>query len=346
MNTLKDQLRKLYIEEEGSSFEKLDFKKREKKKKVEKIPEVDTKSEIKTPAFTASVAEIFDDYAKDFVVAYRQELGLKPVGFPSVFSTDDFKDTTLDDKGRVAFPRPIIRDYSKVPGLKLGQLLTHCASDDRDRDLPPGAYVIVGAPAAGKSLLMSHFHNQLKDYAVTPLLIKEPVNQELRAKGIRPANDWADISELLGLAFTDESDIITIDSFRFLEAISRYPAKSGGVMGGLGLYATDFDAYAADCGKRLFVIFTLGNDDARTKEEVVKTLVGATAGVFYPYPPSEGRTETGLSGWYSLRYGDRARKEFQVDVGFEVTGSRKVKTLKETEQSRVAEDIDNLTERT
>lgn len=250
---------------------------------------------------------------------------------------------------RILLPTKELIPNEKVKSLKLKQLFTfdHLGDDYVERELDPGAYVIVGRPASGKSALgRGAMMSLIKEgYSVAYLNVMEPLSRAMRAAGCSSAILDVEIRAALNALFRCDADILYIDSLRFLAAISRYPARTGGIPGGLELYATVFDEAAARLGKRIFLIITTSDSREMTNELYTVLMQGAVQGVIIPKTLVAEDIGTLLGqGEITLRGADRTRTPFTVQLDAPVSLSVGRETIERLRKGTTNENVvDSLT---
>lgn len=286
-----------------------------------------------------------------YATAKREWRGINFNAFSN--ETKNYAEYPLSDSRhnpmRIFLPTRELVTNNEVKSLKLKQLFhfDHIGDDYIERELDPGAYVIVGRPASGKSALgRGAMVSLIKEgYSVAYLNVMEPLSREMRAAGCASAILDVEIRAALNAIFRCDSDILYIDSLRFLAAISRYPARTGGIPGGLELYATVFDEAAARLGKRLFLIITTSDSREMTNELYTVLMQGAVQGVIIPRTliAEDIGTLTG-QGEITLRGADRTRTPFTVQLDAPVSLSVGRETLERLKKGTTNEQVvDSLT---
>lgn len=218
--------------------------------------------------------------------------------------------------------------------LKVRDILPGISQDLQDRSLEPGAYIIIGGPMSGKTLLGTSIYGKLRQNLerekMAYLQAFEPRNMTIDdSKNVQPLVLWPDISCALTALFNDRSTThFLVDSLRFLNADSAYPAKSKAVNAGLEVYATQLNYLCESFGKVGFFILSTSDSDRSVTDVYKSLLVGSCQGILVPSPLSATQIGTRKGfGEISLRNGNREYREFSFDThvaleGFHLNESR------------------------
>lgn len=203
---------------------------------------------------------------------------------------------------------PSIKPKEPV-SLKLSDVLPLTSEFDgaeiSSRTLLPGAYIILGGPMSGKSLLINSLFDHLTrntDAKTCLLHCMEPSTNEQQS-----LLTWSEISLGLSALLYCDKDVIAVDSLRFLNAASPYPAKRGGINSGLEIYATQLNELCVRANKIGFFIISTSDMSRQVTETYQALLVGSTQGIIVPgriNPDAFGKSTAPIE--VSLRNGDRS----------------------------------------
>lgn len=193
-----------------------------------------------------------------------------------------------------------------------------------DRQLIPGAYVVIGGPKSGKSALIDSIKAEFSgmDISLGYLSIFEPTPLDMiETEELSSLTLWEEIEEGLSCAFMSDLEVILIDSLRFLNAASPYPAKAKGINSGLEIYATLLNSIAERSGKIIFAVLSTSDTDPDITRLYQALMVGSAQGIIAPsrLQSTQIGTKRG-EGEVSLRNGSRENQSFQFNTKEVITG--------------------------
>lgn len=199
---------------------------------------------------------------------------------------------------------------------------------NEERWFLPGAYIIIAGPRAGKTVLAQFIHSQLQklNKRIAPYLnCLEPHVQTESEETVLSAFTWEEISLALTSYLSNEKfDIFVIDSLRFLNAASRYPAKAKGINSGLEIYATQLNQMCVHANKIGFFVLSTSDSDYQITEIYQNLLIGSAQGLIIPkrLKASQIGTQKG-EGQISLRGGSREFVDFFFDTDQPIEGLKR-----------------------
>lgn len=314
------------------------------------IPAVEAKEMLDDPESRLLNAVFRNREAQDCVHTLTRWLYKKAdvecKGWQSVLSSEDTFSYALTKDG-MAISLPTKQIASEVKELQVRHLFNfdQVSEEFLSRNLEPGAYVIVGRPASGKSTLGQAAMKSLikAGFSVAAANLMEPISLEMRKFGCVAAIGEQEIAECINILISSDADVIYIDSLRFLAAISKFPARPGGIPGGLDLYATVLDEAAARVGKRAFLVITTNDSRAEVNETYAILMQGAVQGIIVPseMTASDVGTLQGR-GEFSLRGADRTRIPFSATLDSPITLPIGLETLHRVKREQGASEINEV----
>lgn len=212
-------------------------------------------------------------------------------------------------------PLSIRKPKNKIPVSLIDSRLNEVYSSS-NQTLNPGFYGILGRPNAGKSVLLEHLSSSFKTQRgvkVAKIKALEPLIPEELEAGVVSFVTAKEVSIALGLLLSSDADIVLLDSLRFYGTVSDYPAKPGGIPGGLELLTTVLDEAFSRAGKICFGILSTNSNDDRVLDIYRPLLEGSCQGLLIPVSvgidkigSTEGYAELTRRGedrtYYSIRF--------------------------------------------
>lgn len=214
-------------------------------------------------------------------------------------------------------------------------------SEISGRPLLPGAYILLGGPMSGKSLLINSIFQHLQrlgDAKTCLLHCMEPSTVETRS-----LLTWSEISLGLSALLYSDADIIAVDSLRFLNAASPYPAKRGGINSGLEIYATQLNELCVRANKVGFFVISTSDMSRQVTETYQALLVGSTQGVVVPgriTPDAFGKSVAPIE--ISLRNGDRSYQYLTYNCVEPLRSTQSVESVSDEAVDTALEDTDSI----
>lgn len=206
---------------------------------------------------------------------------------------------------------------SSRKSIKVGLISDSLVVPYDNRDLQPGFYAILGKPGSGKSTicraLVKRFISEgVKCAGLKALEPSEPGDKESNFFSLLSVKEIADGFNRL---VASDSDVIFIDSLRFFATITKYPAKTGGIPGGLDILVTVLDEALARAGKIGFGVISTNSADNKVMDIYQPILEGSCQGLITPTEVNLDKVGSRIGyGEITIRGHDRSLYPFEIPI--------------------------------
>lgn len=185
-------------------------------------------------------------------------------------------------------------------------------SNRLDLDLPPGVTIVIGRSGSGKTKFTLNTLT-LKNDNVMYVRHGEPLdhrfvmhmNTNPERKGISLLDFEVDVAaRIASFLFEEGSDVLVIDSLRYLFYAGGGATGKGGVNMTLFADISYLDVVASRRGKSLVVVINPLTDDDDSYRSIIEAAKGSVSGLIDMLSPSSFR--------YTSRYAEREFKSFSI----------------------------------
>lgn len=185
-------------------------------------------------------------------------------------------------------------------------------SNRTDLELPPGVTIVIGRSGSGKTKFTLN-NLTLKNDNVMYARFGEPLDYRFvehmatnpESKGISLLDFEVDVaSRIASFLFEDGSDVLIVDSLRYLVYAGGGATGKGGVNMTLFADISFLDVVASRRGKSLVVVINPLADDDEAYKQIIEAAKGSVSGLIDMVSPSSFR--------FTSRYQERDFKSYSI----------------------------------